>query len=117
MFRMGSGQRMIIWFFWNEGIEADEIKHRLQAQFRERDCALRTVRFWIAEVWSGPQDLYGEIRTRGSSLDDFDVKILSILDKSPSKSARSIAETLPVARSIVLLRLYDSIDFRSFHLH
>jgi hypothetical protein len=39
------------------------------------------------------------------------------LDKSSFKSARSIAETLRVAHSMVLLHLHDSIGFISFHLH
>jgi hypothetical protein len=50
-------------------------------------------------------------------LDDLDAKILAILDKSPFESARSIAETLGIAHSTVLLHLHDSMSFRSFHLH
>jgi hypothetical protein len=42
---------------------------------------------------------------------------MAILDKSPFESVRSIAETLGVFHSIVLLHLHDSIGFRSFHLH
>jgi hypothetical protein len=40
-----------------------------------------------------------------------------MLDKSPFESARSIAETVRVAHSTVLLHLHDAIGFRSFHLH
>jgi hypothetical protein len=39
--------------------------------------------FWIAEVRLGRQDLHDKIRIRRSPLDDFDAKILAILDKSP----------------------------------
>jgi hypothetical protein len=81
------------------------------------------MQFWIAEVRFGRQDLHDEIRTGTpplddlDDLDDLDAKILAILDKSPFESAYSIAETLCVAHSKVLLHLYDSIGFRSFHLH
>jgi hypothetical protein len=50
-------------------------------------------------------------------LDDRDAKILAILNKSLFESARSIAETLRVADSTVLLHVHDSIGFRSFYLH
>jgi hypothetical protein len=75
------------------------------------------VRFWIAEVQSGRQDLYDEIRTGRLPLDDLDAKIMAILDKSSFESARSIAETLDIAHSTVLLYLHNSVGFRSFHLH
>jgi hypothetical protein len=50
-------------------------------------------------------------------LDDHDAKILDILNKSPSKSARSISETVRVCLATVLRRLHNSVGFRSFHLH
>jgi hypothetical protein len=43
-------QRVIILFLSNEGIIADKITTRLQAQFAEHAYKLRTVRFWIGEV-------------------------------------------------------------------
>jgi hypothetical protein len=42
---------------------------------------------------------------------------MAILDKFTFESVRSIAETLYLAHSAVLLRLHDSIGFNSFHLH
>jgi hypothetical protein len=75
------------------------------------------VQFWITEVRLGRQDLHDEIRTGRPPLDDLDAKILAILDKSSFESARSIAATLCVAHSTVLLYLHDSIGFRSFHLY
>jgi hypothetical protein len=117
VFRMKHDQRMIIRFLWNEGIDAHEITHKLQAQFDEYAYALRMVRFWITEVRIGRQDLHDEVHTEKTLLDDLDAKILAILEKSPFKSARSIAETLDIAYSIVLLYLHDSINFRLFHLY
>jgi hypothetical protein len=110
-------QRVIIRFLWNEGINAHEMTHRLQAQFGEHVYALRMVRFWIAEVWIGRQNLYDEIRIGRPLLDDLDAKILTILCKSPFESACSISETLGIAHSTVLLHLHDHISFRSFHLY
>jgi hypothetical protein len=123
-FRMKYDQRVIIRFLWKEGIDAHEIIHRLQEQFGEHAYKLRTVRFWITEIRLGRQDLHDEIRIGRlplddlddlNDLDDLDAKILAILDKSPFESARSIAETLHVAHSAMLLHLHDSIGFRSFH--
>jgi hypothetical protein len=79
----------------------------MQAQFGEHAYQFRTVQFRITEERLGHQDVHDKIRTAIPPLDDLGAKILVILDKSPFESARSI----------VLLPLYDSIDFKSFHLH
>jgi hypothetical protein len=110
-------QILIIRFLWNDGIDVHEIIHRLQTQFNEHAYALRTVRFWIAEVRLGRQGLHDEIRTGRSPLDDLDTKILDILDKFSFKSTRSITEILNIVYSTLLLHLHNSIGFRSFHLH
>jgi hypothetical protein len=47
----------------------------------------------------------------------FDAKILSILNKYPFESLHSIAETLRIAHSTMLLHLHDFNCFRSFYLH
>jgi hypothetical protein len=65
----------------------------------------------------GRQDFHDEIRIRRLLLDDLDAKIMAILDKSPFESARSIADTLGIAHSTVLLCLHDLIGLISFHLH
>jgi hypothetical protein len=109
-------QRVIIRFLWNEGISADKITTRLQAQFGEASYKIRTVRFWIAEVQRGRADLYDEIRSGRPPLDDIDAKILGILDKSPFESARSIADSLGVTHVTVLNHLHLSIGFKSYHL-
>jgi hypothetical protein len=77
------GQRVIIRFLWNEGADAGQIAARLQGQFVEHVYQLRTVQFWIIEIWRGRQDLHDEIRSGTPLLDDLDGKILAILDKSP----------------------------------
>jgi hypothetical protein len=110
-------QRLIIRFLWNEGIEANQITPRFQAQFREHAYKFRKIRFWIAEVRFGRQDLHDKIRTGRPPLDDLDAKILAILAKSPLESACSIDERLRVGRATVLEHLNVSIDFKSFHLH
>jgi hypothetical protein len=54
-------QRVIIKFLWNEGADAHQIADRLQAQFIEHSYQLKTVRFWIIEIWGGRQDLHDEM--------------------------------------------------------
>jgi hypothetical protein len=75
------------------------------------------VQIWIDEVCRGRQDLHDENRMGRPPLDNFDMKILDIFDKSPFESVRSIAETICVDLATVLRHLHDSIVFRSFHLH
>jgi transposase len=114
---MEHDQRVIIRFLSNERIAADEITTKLQAQFAKHAYKLRTVQFWIGEVRFGRQDLHDEIRTGRPPLDDVNAKSLAILYKSPSKSARSIAERLCISRTTVYNYLHLSIGFKSFHLH
>jgi hypothetical protein len=119
-FRIEYDQRVIIKSLLNEKADTRDMQieyDRLQAQFSEHTYKLRTVQFWITEVRFGRQDLHDEILIGRSPLDDLDVKSLAILDKSLFESARSIAETLRIVHSIVLLHLHDSIDLRPFHLH
>jgi hypothetical protein len=114
---MEHDQRASIKFLLNEGTDTRDIVDRLQVQFSEHAYKFRMVQFWIPGVQLGRQDLHDEICTGKHPLDDLDAEILAVLDKSPFESARSIAETLRVAYSTVLLHLHDSIGFRSFHLH
>jgi hypothetical protein len=58
-----------------------------------------------------------DIRTRTTPLDDLEMKILAILDKSPFEWTDSISERLLVACSIVWKHFHESIGFKSFHLH
>jgi hypothetical protein len=99
-----------------EGIGANKITTRLQAQFGEHVYKLRMVQFCIPEVGFGRQELHDEICIGRPPLDDLDSKILTILDKSPFESARSRAERLGVDRATVLEHLHTSIGFKSFYL-
>jgi transposase len=110
-------QTVIIRFLWNEGAYARQIADGFQAKFAEHSYELRTVRFWIAEIRRGRQDLHNEIRSGRPPLDDLDNKILEILEKSPFESFHSIAERLLVAQSTILRHLHESVGFKSFHLH
>jgi hypothetical protein len=110
-------QRVVIKFLWKEKANASQIAARLQEQFFEHAYPLRTVQFWITEIWRGRQDLHDEMRSGTGPLDDLDGKNWAILDKSPFESAHSMAERLLVAYSIVLQYLHESIWFKLLHLH
>jgi hypothetical protein len=71
-------QTVIIKFLWNEEADARQIADKRQAKFVEHSYQLRTVRFCIAEIRRGRQDLHDEIRSRRPPLDDLDSKILAI---------------------------------------
>jgi hypothetical protein len=89
-------QRIITKFLWNERADARQIVSILQEKFGEHFYQFRMVKFWIAEIRRRRQDIHDEIRREWPPLDDFDPKILAILDKSPFESSRSIAERLTV---------------------
>jgi hypothetical protein len=110
-------QRMIIRFLYSEKTDTHDIIQRLQAQFDQNAHALRKVKFWIGEVCRGRQDLYDENCMGRPLLDNFDTKILTILDKYLFKSARSIVKILYVSLAKVLRHLHDFIYFKSFHLY
>jgi hypothetical protein len=97
IFWMEYDQRMIIRFFWNNGIDVHEIAHKLQAQFDEHAYVLQTVGLSVVEVWLGRQDFHDEILIGRPPLDDLDVKILTIFDKYPFELACSRSETLGIA--------------------
>jgi hypothetical protein len=109
-------QRVIIRFLSNDGIAADEITTRLQAQFSEQTYKLRTIRFWTGEVRFGRHDLHNAIRTGRRLLEDVDAKILAIVNKSPFDSELSMAARLRVSHATVLNYSHLSIDFKLFHL-
>jgi hypothetical protein len=74
---------VIIKFLSNEGADAQHIADAFLEQFGQHTYQLRKIRFWIAEAWLGHQDMEYDIRTRTTPLDDLEMKILAILDKSP----------------------------------
>jgi transposase len=113
---MDYDQRVIIRFLMNEGVLANEIFMRLRVQFGEDSYALGTVQFWMQEIKRGRQDLRDEHRTGRPSLGNLDTQILSILEKEPFESARSIAHTLGVDHTTVLDHLQEKLGFKPYNL-
>jgi hypothetical protein len=71
---MEHDQRVIIQCLWNQGINANQITARLQAQFGEHVYKLQMIQFGISEVRFDRQDLHDEIRTGRPPLDDLNAK-------------------------------------------
>jgi hypothetical protein len=110
-FRVCFGWSMIREWSWNFSWTREPIPATLQTDHGHN---LVNMRINFKQFNSGLQN---ESRTRRSPLDDLDANILDILAKYPLESARSIAETLRVAHSTMLLHLHDYVNFRPFHLH
>jgi hypothetical protein len=103
---MESDQKVILKFLLNKRVDARDIANKLQTHLGENIYALRTIRFWIAEIMIDRQDLHHEISARRPLLDDIAAKILAVLAISPFESTRSVAERLPVVHPTVLLHLH-----------
>jgi hypothetical protein len=71
---MEHDQRIIINFLSNEGTQAYEIIHKLQAQFHREAYAFQIVRFWIDEVCCNRQYFPDKIHSGRHPMDDFDTK-------------------------------------------
>jgi hypothetical protein len=50
---MEYGQRVIVRFLFNHGLDARQITEKLKAQLHEDAYSFRTVEFWIGEVQRG----------------------------------------------------------------
>jgi hypothetical protein len=79
--------------------------------------AFRIVRFWIGEVRCGRQNLQDAILSGRPPLDDLNIRILDMFDKSFFESARSMEETVPVNRATMLRYLHKYLGFKLFNLH
>jgi hypothetical protein len=113
---MEYGQRVIIKFIVNDGLDAHQIAPKLAAQFGEDAYALRTVQFWIDEVRRAREDLHDAPRSGRPWEDDLAARIQSLLDENPFESACSMAETLHVSHATVLRYLHQELGFQGFHL-
>jgi hypothetical protein len=113
---MESDQRVIIKFLFNERHDANQILERLEAQFQEDAYSLRSVQFWIGEMKRGRKDLRDGQRSGRRPIDSLTAHIKVLLDENCFMSARSIAETLQVSHSTVLMPLREDLGFQSFHL-
>jgi hypothetical protein len=89
---------------------------KLQAQFGERDYALRALRFWIGEVRRGRDDFHDQRRARRSAGDCIDIVILSVNGKFLFESARSIEQMLKISQNRVSHELHEILGFKSFPL-
>jgi hypothetical protein len=109
-------QRLIIRFLTNEDVDAHEIHTILNAQFGEQTYGLGGIQFWVREMQSDREDLHDEHRSGRPALDYIDTKIISILEKVPFESARSIAQVQNVDHATVSHRLHEKLGFKSYCL-
>jgi hypothetical protein len=94
-------QRVIIRLFCQECAFAEGIHLRLDTYFGQDACSPGSVRRWRHYVRQGSENLWDKARPGEPPIDFLDVRVLSLLDKQPSRSAYSIADALGVS-----IRLY-----------
>jgi hypothetical protein len=78
---MESDQRVIIRFLCKQGIPAEDIHPRFEAQFGEDTYGPRRVRQWCQYVWQGREDLHDEVRLGRPPIEFLDIRILALLDQ------------------------------------
>jgi transposase len=77
--RMKYDERANYRFLYNEGISAEDIHPRLQAQFGEDTYSPRSVRRWRPRPRQRREDLHDEVRPGRPQVDFLDVRIMSLL--------------------------------------
>jgi hypothetical protein len=101
-------QREII-FMINEYADAHKIHTRRSDHFDEQTYILGMIQFWVHEIQRDREDRHDERRSERPAFDYIDTKILSILEKAPFESARSIAGVLNVDYAIELHHLRENL--------
>jgi hypothetical protein len=108
-------QRIIVRFLHKDGVQSDQIRTRLKAQFEDDTYSLRSVQLWCQYVRQGREDLRDEERSGKPSLEFIDSKIIACHNSDPFHPAYSIAEAIGISHSTVLNHLRDSLGMKNFH--
>lgn len=98
-----------------KGNKAKLIQQELAGMYAEQGYKIGAVKYWIAEIRSGRQDLRDEPKSGRPPISEIDLKICHILKEEPFSSVRSIAADIHESGSTVYDHLTKSLGFVERH--
>ena len=109
-------QRHIIKFLSRKGLKLRAIVTELSEQYGADAYDEPSIKYWLHQLKLGRKDLSTQHVGGRPPLDDTDTGILSILQRSPFASVRTIGESLGIAPSTVYSRLVETLGFKNYIL-
>lgn len=109
-------QRVIIKFFFDEGLSPDSIQSKLYQHFGDQAYAISTIKKWITRFKWGKEDFEDEPRSGRPKDDQIEFKIRKVIAEDPFFTCRSVALTLGVSDWLVRDRLHGPLGMKCMNL-